>query len=141
MAENDDFYGQGWAFPPRFDVLSRQTVMTADEASIHTSLHILMRTSMGERLMQPLYGADLWPLVFQPNDQRTATLIQNVLQTAIVQWEPRIVLNGVSVDQSRWVDGILTVTVDYTTRTSNTRNNIVFPFYLEEGNLVPANLT
>jgi hypothetical protein len=137
---NKDFYGQGWKFPPAFDPAQRQTEMVADAGSIRTSLEILMGTSMGERLMQPLYGTNLQPQVFKPGDLSTATLIQSFIRDAIIQYEPRIELNKVAVDNSRIGDGILLVTVDYVIRRTNTRSNIVFPFYLKEGNLIPENL-
>lgn len=137
---NKDFYGQGWKFPPSFDTNNRQTQVVSDEESIRTSLEILMGTAMGERLMQPLYGTNLQPQLFKNGDLSTATLIQNFIRDAIVQYEPRISLNKVVVDASRMVDGILLITVDYQVRRTNSRSNIVFPFYLKEGNLIPENL-
>jgi uncharacterized protein len=134
------FQGTGWKFPPSFDPYTRDTVMTSGEKSILTSLQILMSTSMGERLMQPLYGTDLHPYFFKNGDLGTVTKIQTLIEDAIIQYEPRISTNGVSVDIGRLNERILSVAIDYTVRRTNSRNNIVFPFYLQEGNLIPENL-
>jgi uncharacterized protein len=138
---NSSFYGRGWKFPPSFDPKFRRTDMVADEQSILTSLEILMGTSMGERLMQPLYGTDLHPQFFKNGDLSTATMIQNLIKDAIIEYEPRITTNKVAVDITRLNEGILLVNIDYTVRRTNTRSNIVFPFYLQEGNLIPEHLT
>jgi len=34
--------------------------------------------------------------------------------------------------------GILDIGVDYTIRTTNSRSNLVYPFYLEEGTIPPV---
>lgn len=140
MDKDTSFQGQGWAFPPSFDPRLRKTNMVSGEKSILTSLEILMGTSMGERLMQPLFGTDLHPLFFKNGDLSTATKIQQLIEDAIIEYEPRISTNKVLVDIARLNEGILTVTIDYTVRRTNSRNNIVFPFYLQEGNLIPEHL-
>lgn len=140
MAINKDFLGQGWTFPPSFDTYNRTTFMVKDLASIISSLNVLMGTNMGERLMQPLYGTSMNQYFFKNIDVGTATTIQTMIVDAIIEFEPRISANKVTVDLSRITEGILTVTIDFTVRTTNSRNNIVFPFYLKEGNLIPQNL-
>jgi phage baseplate assembly protein W len=140
MATENNFYGRGWKFPPTFEPTTRQTEMLTNEKSIHSSLEILMGTSMGERLMQPLFGTDLHPHVFKSGDESTATMIRLIIEDAIIEYEPRISTNKVTVDTSRINEGILLVTIDYTIRRTNSRNNIVFPFYLQEGNLISENL-
>ncbi len=140
MQKDKEFQGQGWMFPPRFDLQLRKTAVVSGEKSILTSLDILMGTSMGERLMQPLFGTDLHPHFFKNGDLGTATKIETLITDAIIEYEPRISTNKVSVDISRLNEGILTVTIDYTVRRTNSRNNIVFPFYLQEGNLIPQQL-
>lgn len=140
MALNKDFLGQGWTFPPGFDVSSRATLMVKDLDSIISSLNVLMGTTMGERLMQPQYGTSITEYFFRNVDASIATLIQTNILDAIIGFEPRIAANKVTVDTSRMTEGILLVTIDFTVRTTNSRNNIVFPFYIKEGNLIPLNL-
>jgi phage baseplate assembly protein W len=140
MAINKDFYGQGWQFPPGFDTQNGTTRVVKDLESIRQSLNVLMGTHMGERLMQPTYGTRISAQFFRTVDTGTATMMQATILDAIVDFEPRITANSVKVDTSRMYEGILLVTIDFTVRSTNSRNNIVFPFYLKEGNLVPANL-
>ena len=35
-----------------------------------------------------------------------------------------------------WLEGRLTILLEYRIRATNTRNNVVFPFYLAEGTLL-----
>ncbi len=59
MANDIPFLGQGWGFPPEFTRSSHSVKMIAGEEDIRSSLEILLSTSIGERVMQPAYGADL----------------------------------------------------------------------------------
>ena len=53
------FLGQGWSFPPEFSKDSGTVNMVSEELDINQSLHILLSTSLGERVMQPDYGCNL----------------------------------------------------------------------------------
>ena len=46
--------------------------------------------------------------------------------------EPRVLLNEVEVSDAQAGDGLLLVTIDYTVRATNSRYNLVYPFYLRE---------
>jgi uncharacterized protein len=140
MAINQDFYGQGWNFPPSFDTQNATTQVVKDLESIRQSLNVLMGTQMGERLMHPLYGTRISEQFFRNVDTGTATMLQSSILDAILNYEPRITANAVKVDLSRIYEGILLITIDFTVRTTNARNNIVFPFYLKEGTRVPSQL-
>ncbi len=59
MEKSESFLGTGWSFPPTFTNVSGDVVMTSDVEDILASLHILLSTSIGERLMQPTYGCNL----------------------------------------------------------------------------------
>ena len=47
--------------------------------------------------------------------------------------EPRILLEDVIFDLSGAMQGELRITLDYLIRQTNTRSNMVFPFYFAEG--------
>jgi hypothetical protein len=133
MAEDKTFLGTGWAFPPSFDPDAKAVAMVSAEDDIRQSLHILFRTTPGERVMQPSYGCDLRHLIFEDIDENTLTDIKDMITKAVLFFEVRIILNEVLIDDGEWIDGLLNVTIDYTIRGANTRNNIVFPLYLREG--------
>jgi len=48
--------------------------------------------------------------------------------------EPRIRVLELAVDDSRALEGLLQIRLDYTVRSTNTRFNLVFPYYLGDAN-------
>jgi phage baseplate assembly protein W len=127
------FLGTGWAFPPEFDPSGRRVKLVSHEEDILESLRILMATSPGERVMQPTYGCGLKPRVFDSINDSTITLISDIIRRAVLFFEPRIILDGVRVDTGRQYEGVLDIVLDYTIRRTNTRHNMVYPFYYKEG--------
>ena len=127
------FLGTGWAFPPEFHPSGRQVKLISHEADIRESLRILLFTNPGERVMQPTYGCGLRPRVFDTINDSTITLISDIIKRAILFFEPRVKLESVRVDTQRQYEGILDIVLDYTIRQTNTRSNMVYPFYYKEG--------
>jgi phage baseplate assembly protein W len=132
MAEKPDFLGTGWAFPPTFDINQRGVDMVSDEEDIAESLQILLNTQLGERIMQPGYGSDLKSQLFEPMNASLVTYLGDLVETAIIYHEPRIKLDSVSITPDQ-MPGRLNVSLEYTIRSTNTRFNYVFPFYITEG--------
>ena len=130
------FLGRGWSFPPRVSPLTRATEMVEGEEDIAQSLFVLLSTSPGERIMAPTYGCDLQPFVFADLTTSLLSQIRDLVATAVVRWEPRIDLNGVSAELDAEDLSTVLIGVDYRVRATNTRNNLVFPFYVQEGTLV-----
>ncbi len=140
MAETIAFLGRGWAFPPTFDKASGGVVMLSNEEDIQNSLQVLLSTRVGERIMQPDYGCNMDVLLFEPINQSLITYIKDLVFTAIYYFEPRINPENVTIEATE-EEGTVLVKVDYTIRTTNSRHNLVFPFYLNEGNLVKSDNT
>lgn len=130
---DQSFLGTGWGFPPSFDKALKSVTMLKDEDDIQSSLHILLTTRIGERVMQPTYGCNLDELVFESLSSTFKSYIRDLVKTAILFHEPRIKLNNVELDDSRELEGIILIEVDYTIRSTNTRFNYVFPYYKNEG--------
>jgi len=131
------FLGTGWSFPPTF---SRQTYsidLVSDERDIHESLHILFSTSLGERIMVPNYGSQISELVFRDINTTLATQLQDYVRQAILYWEARINVDEIIVQADAGLDGVVLITVYYTVRRTNARNNFVYPFYLNEKTISP----
>ncbi len=131
MAEKIPFLGTGWGFPPTFDKTRASVDMIADENDIHSSLHILLSTEIGERVMQPTYGCNLHAQLFEPLDTTLKTYIKDLVWKATLYHEPRI-----KVDKLNLVtypeEGRLDIEIDYTIRSTNSRYNYVYPFYIDE---------
>lgn len=137
--ENEDpgFLGKGWAFPPAFDLDARSVVMVAAERDIKESLYVLMTTLPGERVMLPDYGCQVHEHVFDIAGETLFTHLQELIGNAILYYEPRIVVENIDITMPNQVDGHVYVELDYHIIQTNTRNNLVIPFYLTEGTLVP----
>ena len=126
------FLGKGWSFPPTFDKSRRGVKMSEGVTDIQESLQILLTTELGERLMQPEYGTFLSNAIFESLDTSTETAIRDIVETAILIYEPRVDLNKVDASNSEPLEGKVVLEIDYTVRSTNTRYNLVLPFYLEE---------
>lgn len=139
-SKKNDFYGKGWKFPPSFDKKEGKTDMVEGEIDIQQSLEILMSTELGERVMQPKYGTELSSYVFQIGKDVIGRIISKSLKAKIIVYEPRIKVDKILVDSTRFLDGVLAVNIQFTVRQTNNRRNIVYPFYLGEGTLIPEHL-
>ncbi len=130
---NREYLGSGWSFPPNFNKTPLGVTMLREEADIASSLEILLSTSPGERVMQPLYGCNLSELVFESLDTRMKTLMADKVESAILYFEPRIELESVKLDDSLESEGVALIKVIYRVKSTNSRFNFVFPFYKREG--------
>jgi len=82
--------------------------------------------------MQEDFGCDLSEFLFGEISQGLIGRVRSVIADAILHDEPRITLNDVEVSESRASEGLLLIRLDYTIRATNSRYNMVFPFYLQE---------
>lgn len=131
-----NFLGTGWSFPPSFDRSTKQVVMVSGEDDIRQSLQILFNTVPGERTMLPKFGCNVKSFLFENIDTSMEFLLKDQIANAILNYESRIQLMDLSIDSSEAANGLLTVTIDYMIRSTNSRNNMVFPFYITEGTLL-----
>lgn len=129
---NQSYLGRGWSFPPTFIKGNQQVELVAEETDIEQSLHLLLATRPGERIMQPDYGCNLDVLLFEPLTTTLITYVKDIINTAVVFHEPRINVNSIQIEPQPDQQGLLLLKVDYTIRTTNSRFNFVYPFYLEE---------
>lgn len=133
MAAQDDkaFLGRGWSFPLRA-AADGEIAMAEAEEDIRQSIRIILGTNHGERVMRPGFGAGLQRLVFEPMNTATLALAKHRVEEALITWEPRI--DSITVKVSAEPDlGRLLIDVTYRMRSTNTFYNLVYPFYLLEG--------
>jgi uncharacterized protein len=145
---NLPFLGRGWSFPPTFNLTTSGVEMLEEEADIVSSLEVLLSTAQGERVMLPQYGCNLDELLFENLDTRMKTLMADKVESAILYHEPRIELENVVLDESRELEGVVLINIVYRVKTTNSRFNMVFPYYKLEAtdvnlsatvNLLPGN--
>jgi phage baseplate assembly protein W len=60
----------------------------------------LLLTNPGDRVMLPTYGTPLRRLVFEPNTSMLADNVKSVIIQSINQWEPRIVVESIDVENN-----------------------------------------
>ncbi len=142
------FLGRGWSFPPTFNRTASGVEMLEGEADIVSSLQLLLSTAQGERVMLPQYGCNLDELLFESLDMRMKTLMADKVESAILYHEPRIELENVELDESGELEGVVLINIVYRVKTTNSRFNLVFPYYKLEAtdvnlavtvNLLPDN--
>ncbi|MDJ0653694.1 MAG: GPW/gp25 family protein [Xanthomonadales bacterium] len=123
------FLGRGWRFPIRPDATGGLGYVEGD-ANIEQSLKLLLMTALGERVMRPGFGCEAPRLVFAPGSVQYLRLLETSVREAVRDWEPRVDLEDVVAEVVPGDQNRVNVNIDYRIRSSNTRSNLVFPFYL-----------
>jgi phage baseplate assembly protein W len=93
-----DLYGRGIAFPPRVGADGR-LAWSEGETNVRENIEIILRTEERERLNLPSYGGGLRRFLFEPNTVTTRFQIQDRITRALQQWEPRILVQSVDVEE------------------------------------------
>jgi hypothetical protein len=136
------FLGVGWSFAKlQADGTMRDLGVHLDpdgtlgesvyEQDIKEAILIILGTNKGERVMRPDFGAGLDAFVFEPVNPTTIAMLQSQVRQALINWEPRI--DAQAVDVTFEEPGVLMIDITYTVRATNTVANLVYPFYLDEG--------
>jgi len=136
MDEKRDFLGTGWGFPPEF-VKGNGRIgvrMVSGEEDIEESLSIILSVQVGERILHPDFGSNLSSFAYKSMNVSDIVRIKDMIFDAIYMFEPRIIPEDVAVTDFQ--DGKILLEVYYLVKATNTRHNVVFPFYLEEGTLI-----
>ncbi len=126
---DNSFIGLGWRFPILPDEAGGMGYVNGDE-NIEQSLHILLLTDLGERVMRSDFGCRAPRMVFAPGSEQSLRLLETTVREAVRDWEPRIDLEEVRAEADLEDETRVIVQISYLVRRSNTRNNLVFPFYL-----------
>ena len=127
-----DFLGIGWKYPVNIDHDGKIAVSEHEE-DIKEAILIILKTAKGERLMRPDFGCGINKYVFTDMNTVNLHLIENTVREALINWEPRIEVLEVKADPKYRSEGKLLINIDYQIRATNTQFNLVYPFYLKEG--------
>ncbi|GAB1857160.1 GPW/gp25 family protein [Flavobacteriaceae bacterium MHTCC 0001] len=134
--EEDNFLGTGWSFPPTFNPHERSVATVSDEEDIRQSLEILMSTRLGERILLSDYGCGIHAMPFESITVTFLTKLKSIIKKAILLYEPRIDLEDVFFTSPKAEEGVINIQLQYKVRTTNSRLNYVYPFYIKEGSLI-----
>lgn len=107
--------------------------MRSGSDDIRESLAVILTTRIGERIMEPKFGCNLEEVLFKPLDLTLKTYASSLIKNAILYYEPRIDVNTIDISQGDDLGGLLLIEIDYTIRATNSRMNMVYPYYRTEG--------
>ena len=132
MTMSRDFLGIGWKFP--LQVTPQGAIAQASfEQRIEESIYLILGTAKGERVMRPDFGCGINDLVFEPNNSMTRSLVVARVREALVNYEARIDVLAVDTETSPEAENLLLIRVNYRIRANNAIRNLVYPFYINEG--------
>jgi len=125
-----DFRGTGWAFPVRVGAGAIEAV-SGDE-DVRQSIHLILATAKGERVMRPDFGCGIHDLVFAAVNTQLIARVRREVEDALRTYEARIEVLRVAVATGGLAMGRLDVEIDYRVRMTNQTGNYVYPFYFRE---------
>lgn len=125
-----EFLGRGWSFPIAVDADGRIAEASEDD-KVRQAIETILRTARGERVMRPDFGCGIHDLVFDTLTDEMIGRVQAEVAEALGKWEPRITVLGVVAQQDPDERTRLLVEIDYRVRSTNSRFNLVFPFYVQ----------
>lgn len=124
--------GVGWKFPLRVSATGGLSYSRYEE-DIEEAIWIVLGTAPGERRSKPRFGCGIHRYVFAPINPDTLGDIAFQVREALTQWEPRIDLLDVDVQQPEGQENLILIRVEYRIRANNAVQNLVYPFYVTEG--------
>jgi phage baseplate assembly protein W len=111
------------AAPLQFDGRGRTAGTPADQ-HLRDLIEQVLLTTPGERVMRPTLGSGLLQLAFAPNSDQLGATVQMLVAGALQQWLGDLIeVNDVAIDQA---DSTLTVSVDYTVRSTGEATTATF---------------
>jgi phage baseplate assembly protein W len=123
--------GVGWAFPVK--PVNGGLVFARYEDDIERAIPIILLTEPPERAMLPEFGAWLRRFIFEPSSAATFRAMEQAVQRALTDWEPRINVETVTVTPDPVEPNLLLIEIDFVVRATDTSYNRVYPFYLLAG--------
>ena len=127
-SEDPSFVGRGFQFPMGVDARGG-IAMSEGGLATDSAIRVILSTAPSERVMRPAFGCKIWELLFEPVNANTLGLMAQAVRESIAQWEPRVEVEDVSVQQDANEASLVHIHVRYQMRATNDRRNLVFPYY------------
>ncbi len=129
----DEFLGIGIKFPFRINASTGKTSMELGESLIEQNIKLLLSTKIGERIYHKDFGIDLTPLLFEIPNIATLKNIEDTIIDSLTKFQPMIITDSVNLEV-KTDEGLINIHINYIIRSTNSRGNYVYPFYLKEAN-------
>jgi phage baseplate assembly protein W len=104
---------------------------TAGNQSVREVMLNILLTRPGERLMRPTFGAGLRNFIHQPNNETTRSLIADAARRAVERWEPRVLVDDVTVRPDGERLSHVDLTIHYRLRYDGSRQDLTLGIDLE----------
>jgi phage baseplate assembly protein W len=127
---SNDFLGTGWASPVRIGAGGIEKV--GGDEDVRQSIHLILATAKGERVMRPDFGCGIHDLVFAAVSTQLIARLRREVEDALRTYEARIEVLRVVAGTSGLAAGRLDVEIGYRVRATNQTGNYVYPFYFRE---------
>ncbi|HEV7942308.1 MAG TPA: GPW/gp25 family protein [Solirubrobacteraceae bacterium] len=124
-----EMLGTGVAFPVSFDT-QRTIALAHGTQDVEEAIGIILATAPGERPMRPEFGCNIHRMIFERLSDATTARMERAIRAALQRWEPRIDVEEVSFDLGKADTGQLLIGIGYRLRATNSRRNLIYPFYL-----------
>lgn len=125
-----DILGTGWGYPPQFFNNGKDVALVSNVDDVKESLEILFATAIQERLYHSDFGCDLQRFMFEEIDRALVIEIQQMIQNAIYDYEPRIKVEEITVTESDEEAHLLVIDISYSIPATNTQDNLVYSLSL-----------
>lgn len=83
--------------------------------------------------MLPEFGTTAGEFLFSDDRAERVAALEESVREALERWEPRIMDVEVEADSNSGSRNILAINIRYTLRVTNNQFNMVYPFYMMEG--------
>ena len=127
------FFGVGLQQPFKINPSTGKTGLVSGIDNIEQSIRAILSTKPGERLYHKDFGVDLSALIFEPQSSATLKSVEEKIISGLMQFQTMIIVDSVSFELNA-IEGLINVDVSFTIRTTNTRGNYVYPYYIKEAN-------
>ncbi|MCR5467353.1 MAG: GPW/gp25 family protein [Lachnospiraceae bacterium] len=127
---DENFLGRGAAFPFSVNAATGRIETSEGKQSVKESLFLILKTTVGERLLRSDFGTTLNNYAFMAINPTNMQLLRREIINQIARCEPRIDDIELTADNSQ--EGVLLFNLRYTVREDNVPENLVFPFYLDK---------
>ncbi len=127
--KDNSFLGKGIKFPIEINPATGRFVLSEGNKSVKESVYLILMTQKRERWTRPDFGSRILSYTFMDTSATRLSMMARNLEETILTQEPRI--NQVEVNVDPKLDkGCLIINIAYRIAETNTRDNLVFPFYL-----------
>jgi len=81
----------------RIHPLTKDLARKTNEESVKESIRNIIMTNKGERPFQPNFGCDIRKMLFDNFTQQTSLLVDKIIRSAIIRYEPRADVTDVRI--------------------------------------------